>query len=92
MGGSEDRGDGTVSVSGTDDGSSLDALVLLLDQCTGPDGQVDEDRYRGAVAELASGKQPVQMSLDEGGLLPSIADAIREKVEALAGKAFPPIS
>ncbi len=72
----------------------LDALVLLREQCAGPDDTVDEDRYRDAVVELASGgsKQPARMSLEESGLLPSIADAIRAKVEDIAGKAFPPIS
>ncbi len=58
-------------------------------------GKITEAQYHAAAKHLDeahAAEGAARMSLEESGLPLSIADAIREKVEALAGKAFPPTS
>lgn len=59
------------------------------------EGKLTEAQYDAAVKLMEEPEPPVpaRLSLDEGGEgLPAIAHAIRARVEAIAGKAFPPTS
>ncbi len=42
-------------MSDVDGETMIQALLLIREQCTGEDGQVDQERYEAAVAELAEG-------------------------------------